>query len=207
MTDAEKDAIWRSLPDGFKKEVSRHYKSWHNSLAFGSECAVLDYLFGKHNLTASEEEPRFKVGDIVKVSQDMDWGNGGSDENKKILHTLPSEITEIQGENALIESVVGGVCGLIPLKYLIPYVEERKLFGGPMHGEINLADKIINEEGKISVPVSIEYDDSIWLAYRMELAKEVATALIAKGHNIAFVPESTSLIVDDIVRRLKGGEK
>lgn len=55
MTDAEKDAAWRSLPEGFKKEVSRHYKSWNNSLAFGSECAVLDYIFGKHNLTASEE--------------------------------------------------------------------------------------------------------------------------------------------------------
>ncbi|WP_301708630.1 hypothetical protein [uncultured Duncaniella sp.] len=122
MTDAEKDAVWRSLPDGFKKEVSRHYKSWHNTLAFGGECAVLDYIFGKHNLTASEEE---------KPKSEL-------------------------------------------------------------------------KHGEIVIPVRAEYDDSIWLACRMELAKELAVAAMSRKGCI----DINELMddVDGIVERLKGGK-
>lgn len=123
MTDAEKDAAWGALPDGFKKEVSRHYKSWNNSLAFESECAVLDYIFGKHNLIATEEE---------KPKSEL-------------------------------------------------------------------------KHGEIVIPVRAEYDDSIWLAYRMGLAKELAVAAMSRKGCI----DINELMddVDGIVKRLKGGEK
>ena len=56
---------------------------------------------------------------------------------------------------------------------------------------------------EITIPIRAEFDDSVYDAYRMVLAKEVAVALIAKGHNIAFVDESAVLIANGIVRRLK----
>ncbi len=167
-----------------------------------------------------EEKPRFKVGDIVKVSQDMKWGNGESDKNKEILLNAPSKITEIQGKYALIEGAGESVYGLIPLKYLIPYAEEQEPKNGKSVDSLsslqNEIPSMSKEDAEELAKCLAELDSAInkfkdsqvdWLAYRMELAKEVAAALIGKGHNIAFVAESTSLIVDGIVERLKGGEK
>lgn len=61
------------------------------------------------------------------------------------------------------------------------------------------------KHGKIVIPVKAEFDDSIWLPYRMELAKEITIAMI---RSIGRVKDSEVFeIVDGIVERLKGGEK
>lgn len=169
--------------------------------------------------SSEEEKPRFKVGDIVKVSQDMDWGNGESDKNKEILLNAPSFILEIQGENALLEGAGESVYGLIPLKYLIPYTEKQEPKNGKavdsssslQNGISSLSKEDAKELAKYLAAVDDfikEYKDSQvdWLAYRKELAKEISVAYAEKGR---FEPKdiavNTMLIVDGIVKRLKGG--
>lgn len=202
MTDAEKDATWRSLPDGFKKEVSRHYKSWHNSLAFEGECAVLDYLFGKHNLTASEEEkPRFKVGDCVKV-----FISNNSVYRKGDVCLVMSVIKDNNGYHYELDR---SRAMLISEEFLAPYTEEQKLKDGTL-GDI--ANNNANWSGDEREVIPKNYPDLggllvDWLAYRMELAKEVVNGLLFTDKSPETIVDETTTIVNGIVERLKGGEK
>jgi hypothetical protein len=213
MTDAEKDAAWRSLPEDFKKEVRKDYadaKAAHGldptNVRIDMHIIYLERYFGKHNLTATEEEkPRFKVGDIVKVSQDMDWGSKTFKDAKMCFCNTPSEIVEIKANHATIKAIVNGVSVVIPLKDLIHCTEEQEppLKATAAEGLIQMAKDemgiVDNDTPKSGTPD--------WLAYRMELGKEVAVALIRSGRDTTFLAESTSLIVNGIVERLKGGVK
>lgn len=219
MTDAEKDSVWRSLPDGFKKEVSRHCKSWNNSLAFESECAVLDYIFGKHNLTATEEEkPRFDLGSKAIVC------NGFNRDNIKDgdIVTLFGYDSALGGYNAVLNPIIGTN---IPNKHLAPYTEEQEPKNGKpvdfssssLQNEISSLSKEDAEElAKCLAEVNnfIERNQASqvdWLAYRMELAKDTlrdvtscSTPQEMKANELADYVMTT---VDGIVERLKGGVK
>lgn len=58
MTDAEKDAAWRSLPEDYKKEVKEIYEALECDSKYKdgyAQAILMHTLFGKHNLTATEE--------------------------------------------------------------------------------------------------------------------------------------------------------
>lgn len=76
MTDAEKDAVWRSLPEVDKAAYRRIYRREANagveSYGRGYRDALAD-VFGKHNLTASEEEIQDKTmekGELLKLRKE-----------------------------------------------------------------------------------------------------------------------------------------
>lgn len=183
MTDKEKDAVWRSLPENIKEEIATDYSKALQAYSFDPNNARIDAhikfleeYFGTHNLTAEKEvKPKFKVGDRIVFC-------GRTAKITEVYPDNPDRVFVVFDDNGL-----GGVFGV---EYIEPYAEQEPKTE-PKHGEI-------------VIPVKAEFDESIWLPYRMELAKEIAVALIAKGHNIAFVDESATLIAKGIVERLKG---
>ena len=75
MTQEQQDAVWRALPKKAKEKAREEFRRHEgcNSSTGNDFCCgyvgALIHFFGKHNLTATEEEekPKFKVGDCVKV--------------------------------------------------------------------------------------------------------------------------------------------
>lgn len=219
MTDAEKDAVWRSLPEYFKEKASRDYAEAVEALKFDPKNVRIEAhklflaeYFGKRNLTA-KKGLRFRVGDKAKLT--------GESYSPKYRGSIV-EITELTPTGYLAYVSVINTAVYAEDSDLEPYTEEQKPEDGERdyrspiekymdaainRKEINLTGKIVDDGGKISVPVSIGYDDSIWLAYRMELAKGIAVNLSRKSNDTTAVISRTMTIVDGIVERLKGGGK
>lgn len=205
-----------------------------NNPRIDAHIKFLEEYFGKHNLTATEEEkpfleikdadaeficrvgenpilsvkapidepkPKVKVGDIVKVSQDMDWGSETFKDAKTCFCNTPSEIVEIKNDYATIKAIVNGVFAVIPLKELIPYTEEQEQVDG--------RQEVVDMTLKTWLNSTPD-----WLAYRMELAKEISSKLIValsdgglSSDYCQSVIDETVTIVNGIVERLKGGHK
>lgn len=189
MTDKEKDAVWRSLPESCQEKMREVYNDTHRLPKTEYDAgwndgasSVLIRLFGAHNLTA-EEKPRSKVGDRIVFC-------GRTAKITEVYPDNPDRVFVVFDDNGL-----GGVFGV---EYIEPYTEQEPK-SEPKHGEI-------------VIPVKAEYDESIWLPYRMELAKEISPKVIAAlsegGVSSDFcdnVIDKVTTIVDGIVERLKGG--
>ncbi len=219
MTQDQQYAAWRSLPEEVREEVSDYYKGWRDSISFGGECAVLEYIFGKHNLTATEEEkPRetyidgkFHCGDkVVTTACCPLYGKGWIG-------------TVVQCHESDVDVAFGlRVVPHVALCDLAPYTEEQESKNGErvdssssLQNDISSLSKEDAEElAKCLAAVDDfvkEYKDSQvdWLAYRMGLAKDTlryitscSTPQEMKANELADYVMTT---VDDIVERLKGG--
>lgn len=239
MTREQQGAAWRSLPDGFKKEVSRHYKSWHDILTFEGECAILDYLFGKHNLTASEDN-KPKMMSKEKLRLKFELADYSAKNHKKLEAQevkLGDVVMVLVGKFAGEKGVVKGI--MIPDNdFNAPYYEvdmecevpdkykcrkalisPNNVIGGLTKSDFEvIGNRAPSEEkpktmhirtkhGTVAVPTKIEYGDSFWLAYRMELAKEVVNGLLFTDKSPETIADETTTIVNGIVERLKGEDK
>lgn len=217
MTDAEKDAAWRLLPEDAKdkarKEFRRHKgcnSSTGNDYCCGYIGALIDF-FGKHNLTASKEEPRFKVGDKVVTTANQPLYGAG----------WPGVIEKIDGIYADVRMFTENeIVFKADIGHLIPYAkkQEPKEDDDYEHGLMAVLNGENESRLKASTPLKtgIIYipDNPDWLAYRMELAKEICPKIISalsdNGVSSVFcqsVIDKVATIVDGIVERLKGGDK
>lgn len=214
MTDAEKDVAWRSLPEDFKRQLRCDYTTAESAYSLDptnvrieAHKYFLGMYFGKHNLTATEEESKFKVGDRVRLSPSAPLKDrfGFGD----LFVEFPSIIKELDGDKALI-SYFDYELRDVPVEYLIPYTDEQE----PKDDD-GLAAKIERDAKMASdMTRSMINDEVNWLAYRMELAKEVTPKVISVlsdgGVSSDFcdnVIYKVATIVDGIVERLIGGER
>lgn len=222
MTDAEKDAAWRSLPEDIRMEIGKGYnelKSCKHITADRRNGAMAAYenIFGTHNLTATEEKkPRFKVGDKVVTTENGPLHGAG----------WSGVIDKIDGIWAVIRMFTEDeVVFFADIDHLVPYTEEQEqedgenaaymeeMLAGVRKGCVSHIQTLKDLEKKLKsqsmdndTPKSSPPD---WLDYRMELAKEVVKeAMRFEGiSNSERVAYHTIAIVDGIVERLKGGEK
>lgn len=207
MTDAEKDAEWRSLPEGFKRQLRCDYataESAHSldptNVRIEAHKKFLEMYFGKHNLTATEDEkPRFKVGDkVVYVGCNKDWIGS--------RFVIDGDIFYNDYFKCLMASSIS--CddthiGNVPLSDLTPYTEEQE---PPL--KVTAAESLIQmakDEMGIVNDDTPKSDTPDWLAYRMELAKEVVKVVYHHKTPHKDIIDDTMQIVDGIVERLKGG--
>lgn len=168
----------------------------------------LELVARRDIVSTKEGKPMFKVGDmVVTTTSGLLYGIGWT-----------GMITHIEGNYAAVRMFTDNeITFKADMSHLAPCIKEQEPknddcddSSSSLQNEIPSMSKEDAEElAKCLAAVEDfvkEYKDSQvdWLAYRMELTKEVAAALIGKGHEIAFVAESTSLIVDGIVERLKG---
>lgn len=225
MTQEQQDTAWRSLPKDFKRQLRCDYttaESAHSldptNVRMEAHKKILEMYFGKQNLTMTEEEkPRFKVGDVVITTKDTSMYSMG----------WIGEIEQIDTNFAAVRLFVKDeITVKVDTNHLAPYTKEQEPKKGErvdfssssLQNRKNLtendissvpketAEDLSNLMAEVNNFIERNQDSQVdWLTYRMELAKEVAVALIRKGHNIAFVAESASLIVDGIIERLKGG--
>ena len=228
MTGAEKDAVWRSLPEGFKRQLRCDYttaESAHSldptNVRIEVHKKFLDMYFGAHNLTASEEEtPRetdidgkFHLGDkVVTTACCPLYGKGWIG-------------TVVQCHDSDVDVAFGlKVIPHVALCDLEHYTEQE-----PKNGESvdfassslqNEISSLSKEDAEELAKCLAELDSAInkfkdsqvdWLAYRMELAKDILRYIIScstlqemKANELADYVMTT---VDGIVERLKGGNK
>lgn len=218
MTDAEKDAAWRSLPKGFKDEVKRIYAPFENwrddGRCINSGILMLEDFFGEHNLTATEEqEPKeetkvrkINVGDIVRVKRETP--SSLYNNMPYAFVDMPFFVTEIEVDcdNNLNDTA--------HLRNGSTYlnIHPHWLQKEDIHHKWKTKD---GRQEVVDMTLKTWLNSTPdWLAYRMELAKEVTPKVISAlsdgGVSSDFcmsVIDNVTTIVDGIVERLKGGEK
>lgn len=254
MTDAEKDAAWRSLPEVDKAAYRRIYHREANagveSYGRGYRDALAD-AFGKHNLTATEEPIKDKtmnkeellksrkergkqtlnIGDKVraisasgkplydgKVATIIEKGMLGNE----VYYGLYIESVTVENRSAPLIGKSEIICNT---SRLAPYfAEDLELVARrdivsteeqePKNDNSNLSKEDAEELAKCLAAVDDFIKESKmqqvdWLAYRMELAKEVVKeAMCFVGiSNSEQIADHTMAIVDGIVERLKGGSQ
>lgn len=124
MTQEQQDAVWRSLPENIRSEIRKGYNElkyyWHITAdRRNGAMASYENIFGKHNLTASEEEkPRFKVGDCVKVHI-----SNNSVYRKGDICLVMSVIKDNNGYHYELDR---SRAMLISEEFLAPYTEEQE---------------------------------------------------------------------------------
>lgn len=202
MKQEHQDAVWRSLPQNLQEEISVDYLDalWAHSfdpdnVRIDAHLKFLEKYFGKYNLSVTHlTRPSFKEG-FMAIFPGMD--------KPLPVHAIEDGMATSWWDDGTIRCTAR-------VEHLKPYAEGQESKPELTPREVNLTNKIINEDGKISVPVSIEYDvsvecdDSIWLPYRMELAKEVVKVVYHHKNPHKDIIDETMLIVDGIVERLKG---
>lgn len=226
MTQEQKDAAWRSLPEDYKKELKEIYESLECDSKYKdgyAQAILMHTLFGKHNLTESEEEKPFKVGDRVRLSPSAPLKNRAG--FGYLFVKFPSIIKELEGNKALI-SYFDYELRDVPVEHLIPYTEEKPKNGkrvdfpsSSLQNRKNLTENDISSVSKETAEDLSNLMDEVnnfiernripqvdWLAYRMELAKEVVNGLLFTGKSPETIVDETTTIVNGIVERLKGGE-
>lgn len=99
MTHVEIYRAWHKLPDYFKDEVRKDYAAAieANELdpkneRIDAHIILLERYFGKFNLIASEDEPKFKVGDAARIAQNCEKsaekGVSGNEDSEKDVDWL-----------------------------------------------------------------------------------------------------------------------
>ncbi len=275
MTQEQKDAAWRSLPEEVKEEVCCDYSnalqahsSDPNNPRIDAHIKFLEEYFGKHNLTATEEDkPRFKVGDCVKVHI-----SNNSVYRKGDVCLVMSVIKDNNGYHYELDR---SRAMLISEEFLAPYTEEQEPKEETKVREINVGDIVrVKRETPcnlynnmpyafVDMPffvteIEVDCDNGLndvahlrngstylnihphwlqkedvhhkwekdgrqevvdmtlktwlnstpdWLAYRMELAKEVVKVVYHHKNPHKDIIDDTMSIVNGIVERLKGGLK
>jgi hypothetical protein len=205
MTQDQQDAAWRSLPEDCKRQLRCDYataESAHSldptNVRIETHKKFLDMYFGAHNLTVTEEEkPRFSKGDkVLYVGEKREFANS--------IWRIDGEVFYNDYYKCdMVSSLFDGdthICN-VPLSDLAPYTEEREQVDG--------RQEVVDMTLKTWLNSTPD-----WLAYRMELAKEVTPKVISAlsdgGVSSDFcdnVIDKVATIVNGIVERLKGGEK
>lgn len=123
MTDAEKDAAWRSLPEFFKEKVRRDYAKAVEALKFDPKNVWIEMhilflaeYFGKHNLTATEDE-KPKMVNKEKMRQKLELQEYAA-KNRKRLEVQEVKLGDVV---KILRGVFAGEHGT---------VKEVQAFGG-----------------------------------------------------------------------------
>lgn len=160
MTDERQNEIWAMLPEDFKKEVKElwefdtlpvHPDYDRDSVTEGAAYILIE-LFGEHNLTAQAkekpEEPKFKVGDLVKIP--------------RLNIEDPLRITRIEDGLAMTFWDKAGVKVGTDIEHIVPYTELKE---NPKAKDFPILSD--------SLQASVD-----WNSYRLDLAKELAVAMV-----------------------------
>lgn len=211
MTDAEKDAAWRSLPEKVKEQFANDYSialQAHsldpNNARIDAHIKFLEECFGKHNISASEEEKpkeenkvrKINVGDIVRVKRDTPCTLYNN--MPYAFVDMPFFVTEIE------EDCDNNLNDTAHLRNGSTYlnIHPHWLQKEDVHHkwEKDGRQEVVDKTLKTWLNSTPD-----WLAYRMELAKELAIAAMSRKGCIDIGELMDD--VDGIVERLKGGDK
>lgn len=200
MTDERKNEIWAMLPEATKATCRRIYikeeKSEFESYGRGYRDALAD-IFGSYNLTAqAEEKPKFKVGDKVSY-----FGQVAT-----IFKAHCNGYDVIFGNGATLYNLPEATLGL----YIEPNGESDNKSKPSQANPLDVA-KSVEPSTKENACLSNSFQSfTDWNKYRLDLAKEIAVAIINTANKDArygdTLPYVAVKISNEIVKRLKETE-
>lgn len=160
MNKELQDKAWSVLPKEFKEEVKKLYREY----TFTREGYYTE-LFGLHNLTSDSEklsepkpaEPRFKVGDHVRVISKNKYGEDGY-------------IVKVEEEEAGFYYAIAGIEGW---RFFEPNLEP---YTEPKEKSRNLSQETANCDKQLDNILK----DSFRNERRLNIAVQLASAMIPK---------------------------